>query len=175
MLRWGAVGAPCRRSRVPFGPLGPARDCERLAGLAPKLGFENRPSGPVRGAVTGRGPGGAGGPGGSMAEGGRTGGSSMSLAKWVPYVRPGRRGRERVLGRREGGGGTGVLGVGPGATEQREDLGDSGLPFHFFPRSFLKLLGLVATFSPLSFLKDGERRLVRVASMGGGVEGEDVD
>lgn len=44
-----------------------------------------------------------------MAEGGRTGGSSMSPAKWVPYVRPSGegRGRERVLGRtgREVGGG----------------------------------------------------------------------
>lgn len=115
-----------------------------------------------------------------MAEGGRTGGSSMSLAKWVPYVRPEREGREgeTVLGRAGGG----------GVLWRRESLGDRGsgkgwwarkmafLFFFFFLFSFLsfsislsgflKLLRLVGTF-PFSFssLKDGGGRSERDASI----------
>lgn len=94
-----------------------------------------------------------------MAEGGRTGGSSMSPAKWVPYVRPGGegRGKERVLGRtgrEDGGWGCSVKGA-----EQwrggKEETGEAREVCIFqFSRSFcfcfcfLKLLRLVGTFFP---------------------------
>lgn len=76
-----------------------------------------------------------------MAEGGRTGGSSMSPAKWVPYVRPEGEGRERetVLGRAGGGWGTmeegepGLQRYWEGLESQKDGFLSLFLFFSFFP------------------------------------------
>lgn len=95
-----------------------------------------------------------------MAEGGRTGGSSMSPAKWVPYVRPEGEGRERetVLGRAGGGWGTmeegepGLQRYWKGLKSQKDGFLSLFLPPPpHFPLRLLKLLRPVGTF-PFLFL-----------------------
>lgn len=92
--------------------------------------------------------------GGAMAEGGRTGGSSMSPAKWVPYVGPEREGRERetVLGR-AGGGGVLCRKESLGYRGTGKDWGAKKMAgllacFSISLSGFLKLLRLVGTAPP---------------------------